>query len=164
MKIGNRPVRGLPECDLSLLGRPYLQFDPKKPPPPGWVSCLLCSLIKNRKEEDPPWRTTPKIDRGFLFTVFPDQEPGGTRSRTGGRGPPPRFIVLVFGLLCRHTVSNPITSEMHTSGVLLVFGLLCRHTASNPNTEMHAARAEQFVIIIRAKKYSAVLCGSGSYQ
>jgi len=24
---------------------------------------------------------------------------------------------LVFGLLCRHTVSNPITAEIHTSGV-----------------------------------------------
>jgi len=24
---------------------------------------------------------------------------------------------LVFGFLCRHTASNPITAEMHTSGV-----------------------------------------------
>ena len=24
---------------------------------------------------------------------------------------------LVLGLLCRHTASNPITAEMHTSGV-----------------------------------------------
>jgi len=24
---------------------------------------------------------------------------------------------LVFGLLCRHTLTNPITTEMHTSGV-----------------------------------------------
>jgi len=27
------------------------------------------------------------------------------------------FWFLVFGLLCRHTASNPLTSEMHTSGV-----------------------------------------------
>jgi len=25
-------------------------------------------------------------------------------------------MFLVFGLLCRHTASNPITSETHTSG------------------------------------------------
>jgi len=29
---------------------------------------------------------------------------------------PPGFWVLVFGLLCHHTASNPITAEMHTSG------------------------------------------------
>jgi len=27
------------------------------------------------------------------------------------------FWFLVFGLLCRHTASNPITAEMHTSTV-----------------------------------------------
>jgi len=26
-------------------------------------------------------------------------------------------LFLVFGLLCRHTASNPITAEVHTSGV-----------------------------------------------
>jgi len=42
------------------------QFDLKvdrKNPPPWGVSYLLCSLIKNREEEDPSWRTTPKIDQ-----------------------------------------------------------------------------------------------------
>jgi len=29
--------------------------------PPGRVSYWLCSLIKNPEEEDPPWRTTPKL-------------------------------------------------------------------------------------------------------
>jgi len=75
---------------------------------------------------------------------------------------------LVFGLQCRHTASNPITSGTHTKFILLpalcslymnmyiginaylishsfvymysfyqwflVFGLQCRHTASNPIT------------------------------
>jgi len=27
------------------------------------------------------------------------------------------FSFLVFGLIYRHTASNPITTEMHTSGV-----------------------------------------------
>ena len=33
------------------------------------VSYLLCSLIKNPEEEDPPWRITPKIDQcwGWFF-------------------------------------------------------------------------------------------------
>ena len=40
---------------------------------PGEVSYLLCSLIKNREEEDPPWRTTPKIDQswGWFFRGGP---------------------------------------------------------------------------------------------
>jgi len=42
-------------------------------PPLGEVSYLLCSLIKNREEEDPPWRTTPKIDQcwGWFFKGGP---------------------------------------------------------------------------------------------
>jgi len=43
------------------------------------VSYLLCSLMKNQEEYDPPWRTTP--DRSGVSYLFPDQEPGG-------RGPP----------------------------------------------------------------------------
>ena len=32
----------------------YQGFDRKKTPPPGGVSYLLCSPIKNQEEEDPP--------------------------------------------------------------------------------------------------------------
>jgi len=45
----------------------------KEPPPQGGFSYLLCSLIKNPEEEDPPWRTTPKIDQfwGWFFRGGP---------------------------------------------------------------------------------------------
>ena len=45
----------------------------KETPPPGGLSYLLCSLIENRGEEDPPWRTTPKIDQfwGCFFRGGP---------------------------------------------------------------------------------------------
>jgi len=41
--------------------------------PFGGSSYLLCSLIKNRGEEDPPCRTTPKIDPfwGWFFRGGP---------------------------------------------------------------------------------------------
>jgi len=38
-------------------------------PPPGGVSYLLCSIIKNQEEEDPPWRTTPKIDQFSVMVL-----------------------------------------------------------------------------------------------
>ena len=45
----------------------------KRNPPLGGVSYLLCSLIKNPEEEDPPWRTTPTIDQfcGWFFMGGP---------------------------------------------------------------------------------------------
>jgi len=45
----------------------------KNPPPPGKVSYLLCSLIKNPEEVATPWRTTLKIDQfwGWFFRRGP---------------------------------------------------------------------------------------------
>ena len=45
----------------------------KRNPPPGRVFYLLCSLIKNPEEDDPPWRNTPKIDQfwGWFFRGGP---------------------------------------------------------------------------------------------
>jgi len=45
----------------------------KETPPPGGISYSLSSQIKNREEEDPSWRTNPKIDqfRGwFLASLY----------------------------------------------------------------------------------------------
>jgi len=55
----------------------------ERTPPPGEVFYLLCSLIKNREEEDSPWRTTPKIDQFLsnrLIHKFIEQNCGCTNS------------------------------------------------------------------------------------
>ena len=62
----------------------------KEPPPPGGVSYLLCSLIKNREAEDPSWRTTPKIDQfwGWFFRGRP-LPPGSWSGNIVNRKPSP---------------------------------------------------------------------------
>jgi len=61
----------------------------KKPPPSGGISYLLYSLIKNQEEEEPPWRTTPKIDQfwGWFFRGVP-LPPGSWSGNTVNRKPP----------------------------------------------------------------------------
>ena len=61
----------------------------KETPPPGGFSYLVCSLIKNREEEDPPWRTTPKIDYfwGWFFRGGP-LPPGSWSGNILNRKPP----------------------------------------------------------------------------
>jgi len=61
----------------------------KEPPHPGGVSYLLCSPIKNREEEDPPWRTTPKIDQfwGSFWRGGP-LPPGSWSGNIVNRNPP----------------------------------------------------------------------------
>jgi len=49
---------------------------------------------------------TPREGRG-IFLVFLENGLWNTSARTG----------FGFGLLCRHTASNSITTETHTSGV-----------------------------------------------
>jgi len=51
----------------NAIGNTYIfhaQIDPKKPPPPGVVSYLLCSPIKNPEEEDPLRSTWYKFFEG----------------------------------------------------------------------------------------------------
>jgi len=44
----------------------------KEPPPPGGVSYLLCSLIKNPEEEDPPRSTWNFLPVYHEMAVYPD--------------------------------------------------------------------------------------------
>ena len=57
--------------------------------PPGGISYLLCSLIKNWEEEDPPRRTTPKMDQfwGWFFRGGP-LPPGSWSGNIVNRKPP----------------------------------------------------------------------------
>jgi len=61
----------------------------KETPLPGGVSYLLSSQIKNREEEDPPWRTTPEIDQfwGCFFRERP-LPPGSWSGNMVNRKPP----------------------------------------------------------------------------
>ena len=58
---------------------------------------------------------------------------------------------LVFGLLCRHTASNPITAEMHTSGVRSPEApdRIGRHSRTGPRTLQCC-----FKVNIRLRKYT----------
>ena len=47
-------LKGSSVCSLGACFE--VRLDQKKPPPPGGVSYLLCSLIKNPVSEDPPRR------------------------------------------------------------------------------------------------------------
>jgi len=63
----------------------------KEPPPPGGVSYLLCSLIKNREQEDPPWRTTHKMDQFWGLFFRGGSLPAGSWLRSIVNRKPPRW-------------------------------------------------------------------------
>ena len=48
--------------------KPHSSLWSKEPPPPGGVSYTLCSLVKNREQEDPPRRTWYKFFEGCFLT------------------------------------------------------------------------------------------------
>ena len=61
----------------------------RTPPPRGGVSYLLCSLIKKREEEAPPWKTSPQINHcwGCFFRGGPPP-PGFWWENIRNRKPP----------------------------------------------------------------------------
>jgi len=65
----------------------------KEPPPPGKVSRLLCSLIKNPEEEDPPRSTWYKLFEGGPLP------PGSWSGNIENRKPPPGGGVLSINSL-----------------------------------------------------------------
>jgi len=80
------------EVYTSTLQRDFIHSSTlwsKEPPPPEGVSYLLCSLIKNREEEDTPWRTTSKMDQfwGWFFMGGP-LPPGSWSGNIVSRKPP----------------------------------------------------------------------------
>ena len=62
--------------------------DRKNPPPPGGVSCLLCSLIKNPEKEDPPRSTW------YAFFEGGPLPPGSWSGNIVNRKPPRRGVIL----------------------------------------------------------------------
>ena len=57
----------------SSLKRKYMKLTSKEPPHPGGVSYLLCSLVKNRVQEDPPRRICTRFFEGVLLHTVLDE-------------------------------------------------------------------------------------------
>jgi len=56
------------------------------------------------------------IDRRSAGPLAPDLVAAVSHEGLRSLAPSPSTWFLVFGLLCRHTASNSITTETHTSG------------------------------------------------
>jgi len=70
---------------------------------PRGGSYLLCSLIKNREKEDPPWRTTPKIDQFWRWFLRGGPLPPGSWSGNSVNRKPFRgggFLSIKVGKNC----------------------------------------------------------------
>jgi len=96
-------------------------------PPPGGVSYLLCSLMKNWEEEDPPWRTTPKIDQFWgWFSRGGPLPPGSWSGNIMNRKPPRGGGVLSIKL-------NTLQYTWYAAGSIH------QRTATQCNTVQHTA-------------------------
>jgi len=70
-----------------------------------------------RRVENLPMRTHTHGGRSGHFDLSAGHPPPNKVARKTTLCEVFMFWFLVFGLLCRHTASNPITAEMHRSGV-----------------------------------------------
>jgi len=110
----------------------FTHIDRKKPLPPGGVACCvvpggICWLgafqIKNREEEDPPWKTTPKIDQlwGWFFMGGPlppcswfGNHPTDKPCRGGGFFRSMYYkITTNMWYTCMHICSRAILNAIH---------------------------------------------------
>ena len=117
-------------------------------PPSGGVSYLLCSLIKNREEEDPPWKTTPKNDQfgGWFFRGGPLSR-GSWSGNIVNRKPPRGGRVL----------SNKLLARRHRRARLCLSMFLAVWSAKNlqtPDDGVWSAQRE------RAQSHRLVLLGT----